>query len=132
MGEEGNNYRNILIDLYQKSQASYDTTIVSLSGGAIGLSIIFFKDIIGDSVPVCIFFQKTAWILWSGSITSVLGSYFFSRIALRKTMEQYDQKNFSEGVGGWATNVTEFLNVIAGLLFIFGIISFLIFASSNL
>jgi len=124
-------YRNNLITAEQKSQDSYDKTIVSLSGGALGVSILFIKDVIGGAEPLCSHLVLVAWGLWAGSISSVILSYFFSRIALRKTIEQVDKGDFSAGVGGCASTVTAVFNILSGTLFIVGIIFLILFVKSN-
>ncbi|BCG65168.1 MAG: hypothetical protein methR_P2990 [Methyloprofundus sp.] len=125
-------YRNGLITAEQKSQDDYDKTVISLSGGALGISLIFIKDIIGDSEPIMVWTVITAWVLWALSITSVLISYFLSRLALRKSIIQLDNDNFSEGVGGCAAKATQVFNVISGALFILGIVFLIIFSSQNI
>ncbi len=129
MSEE---YRNGLIAAEQKSQDDYDKTIVSLSGGALGISLVFIKDIVGSTEPVLVWAVVTAWALWATSITSVVVSYFLSRIALRKTILQADKGDFSEGVGGCAAIATQFFNAISGVLFIVGIVFLIIFTANNI
>ena len=94
--------------------------------------MLFIKDIVGASQPVLVWAVVTAWSLWAVSIASVVLSYFFSRIALRKAIEQVDRDDFSGGVGGRATSVTHFLNWLSGLLFILGIVFLIIFAGNNI
>ena len=125
-------YRNGLIAAEQKSQDDYDKTIVSLSGGALGISILFIENIIGNKEPELIWTVITAWSLWAASLGSVVVSYFLSRVALRKAIHQTDEGDFSDGVGGWASKATQVTNVLSGLLFIAGIVFLIIFASSNI
>ena len=125
-------YRNGLIAAEQKSQDDYDKTIVSLSGGALGISLLFIKDIIGKSEPVLVWAVVTAWGLWAASIASVVISYFLSRMALRKAIMQVDNNDFSEGVGGCAAVATQIFNAISGILFIVGIVFLIVFSSNNI
>ncbi|MFT7056693.1 MAG: hypothetical protein ACJAR3_002332 [Roseivirga sp.] len=129
MNEE---YRNNLIAAEQKSQDDYDKTIVSLSGGALGISIVFIKDIIGTSDPVMLWTVITAWASWATSLASVVTSYFLSRMALRVAILQNDKNDFSAGVGGWAAKATHFLNAISGLMFLSGIVFLIIFSAKNI
>ncbi|MFQ3172121.1 MAG: hypothetical protein ACI9DG_002161 [Oleispira sp.] len=129
MNEE---YRNNLIAAEQKSQDDYDKTIVSLSGGALGISIVFIKDIIGTSDPVMLWTVITAWALWATSLASVVTSYFLSRIALRVAILQNDKNDFSAGVGGRAAKATHFFNAISGLMFLSGIVFLIIFSAKNI
>jgi hypothetical protein len=125
-------YRNALIAAEQKSQDDYDKTIVTLSGGALGISVVFIKDIIGNSDPVSVWAVITAWSLWAASITSVVISYYLSREALRTTILQTDNNDFSGGVGGCSAKATQVFNAISGILFVVGIVFLIIFTANNL
>lgn len=125
-------YRKILIAAEQKSQDSYDKTIVSLSGGALGISLLFIKNIVGESEPVLVWAVITAWCLWAASITSVVISYFLSRMALRKAITQTDEGDYTGGVGGCAAMLTQIFNILSGAIFILGIVFLIIFAANNM
>lgn len=125
-------YRNKLIQAEQKSQDDYDKSIVSLSGGALGISLIFYKEVIGGASPNSPDLLVWSWGLWAASIAAVVLSYFLSRFALRKAIHQADENNFSGGVGGWAANCTNYVNALSGVLFVIGIILFIIFSSKNI
>lgn len=125
-------YRNALIAAEQKSQDDYDKTIVTLSGGALGISVVFIKDIIGSTDPISVWAVITAWSLWAASITSVVISYYLSREALRATILQTDKNDFSGGVGGCAAKATQIFNAISGILFVVGIVFLIIFTANNL
>lgn len=81
MDEQINDYRNHLILAEQKAQEDYDKTIISLSGGALGISFAFISDSVPD--PTETYFLLTSWICWGVSITSVIISYFTSHLAFR-------------------------------------------------
>lgn len=125
-------YRNGLIQAEQKSQDDYDKSIVSLSGGALGLSIIFFKEVLGGKAPVHSEILVYSWVAWASSIATVVLSYFLSRLALRKAIEQTDNNDFRAGVGGWAAKLTAYTNALSGLLFIVGIGLFISFSAQNI
>lgn len=125
-------YRNNLIQAEQKSQDDYDKSIISLSGGALGISLIFYKEVIGNESPVCSDLLIYSWSAWAASIGVVVISYFFSRLALHKAIEQTDQGDFSGGVGGWAATVTHYANALSGILFVIGISLFIGFSSQNI
>lgn len=129
MSEE---YRNNLIQAGQKSQDSYDKSIVSLSGGALGISLVFYKEIIGEGDPLSPGLLLWSWGIWAASIATVVTSYYLSRMALRKAIDQTDKEDFSEGVGGWAARYTGYANALSGFLFVVGIGLFIAFASENI
>lgn len=132
MKENKEEYRNLLISTEQKSQEAYDKTILYLSGGALGISFVFMRDIIGENPIIlkgCLF---GSWICWSLSVTSVLASFYFSRLALRRAIKQLDQDKIqSEKPGGWLDCLTGILNFSGGALFLAGLVSIIIFASKN-
>ena len=93
---------------------------------------VFIKEIVGTTQIVLLWAVVTAWSLWAASIASVVLSYFFSRAALRKAIEQSDKDDFSGGVGGCAAKVTQLLNWFSGILFILGIIFLIVFSANNI
>lgn len=123
-------YRKELIAAEQEAQGSYDRAIASFSASALGLSFIVIEDLAGDS-PVMVWAVIAAWSCWSGSIASVITSYFLSSRALRKAILQTDSNDFSEGVGGFSAVATQFFNLLSGVLFIGGIIFLIIFTVNN-
>lgn len=123
MDESLQQYRAHLIAAEQKSQDDYDKTIVSLSGGALGVSFVFLKDIIGAAPVRYSGLLLAAWICWGVSISSVLFSFFASNLALRRAITQVDaEKTYVERVGGKFDLITAVLNVLGGVLFLAGVI----------
>lgn len=127
-----NGYRESLIEAEQKSQDSYDKSIISLSGGALGLSIVFIKELVPNATPIMNWSLVVSWCFWAASIAIVVASYFTSRLALRKAIEQADSADYSSRVGGCASAITFGLNICSGLCFVIGIIFLIIFVSNNL
>ena len=79
-------YRESLEALKQKSQDSYDKTVLSLSAGALGLSFAFVKDIVGSWPPQAYAWLFAAWVSWGVGVTSALFSFLCSQRALRKAI----------------------------------------------
>ncbi len=133
MNEPLQQYRAHLVAAEQKSQEEYDKTVVSLSGGALGISFVFLKDITGIGPIQHKGFLLIAWICWGVSITSVLFSFFASSLALRRALSQVDaNKTYVEHIGGKFDHVTSVLNVIGGVLFFIGVVLIALFAWYNL
>ena len=57
-------YRNQIFDADQKQQESFDKTLITLSGGALGITFAFIKDIIGSNPIICPILISIAWIRW--------------------------------------------------------------------
>jgi hypothetical protein len=87
------------------------------------------NDIVGESPIIWHACLLASWILWGLSVTSVLVSFFFSQLALRKAVEQLDN---GKNPGNYYDNVTKYLNALGGLCFFGGVISMVIFAAKNM
>jgi hypothetical protein len=140
MEESLREYRTHLVTTEQKAQEDYDKTVISLSGGALGISFAFIKDIIGNHPIISKEILVSGWVCWGLSITLVLASYFLSHLALREAIKQFDTavKNlnvdeiYSQRAGGWYSLITAVLNVLGGLLFLAGVMLITIFVWYNL
>jgi hypothetical protein len=125
-------YRKFLVTAEQKSQEDFDKAVLTLSGGALGISFTFLKDIVGANPISEPAFLIWAWRLWAGSILCVLFSYFLSHLSLRKAIAQVDGDTiYSQKPGGvWAT-WTACLNISGAVLFVLGVFTLTYFASIN-
>jgi len=133
MDEKRLAYRDHLIKAEQKAQEDFDKTVITLSGGALGISFAFVKDVVGpdDLVKLCLLYW--AWVMWGTSLIAVLFSYFFSHLALRKAVKQADEKTlYHQRVGGGFDIVTAGLNISGAILFVIGVILMILFVKSNL
>ncbi len=133
MDKELREYRSFLLTAEQKAQEDFDKTVLTLSGGALGISFAFVKDIIGNRPIMHYGFLLSSWIVWGLSVTCVLSSFFFSQQALRSAIKQVDKSVIYEQIpGGFFSRITEILNASGGLLFFFGVILLVLFVSNNL
>ena len=114
-------------------QSSYDKATMALSGGALGVSMTFLKDVV---VKQCIQgggFLLAAWICWGLSVTCTLFSFYTSVQALRRAIQQTDDRTIYVHLAGGSFNqATKTLNVSAGALFMFGVVSIVLFVWRNL
>ena len=62
------------IDVVLNQLNDYMTLIVKLSGGALGLSVVFARQFIGDGGAQCVWLLVVAWSFWIASLACVLGS----------------------------------------------------------
>ncbi len=126
-------YRRLLVEAEQKSQEHFDKTVLSLSGGALGISFVFVKDIIGKDHIIDTYLLVLAWLSWGFSSFSILLSFYLSHLALRSAIRQVDEGTInSKNAGGIFSIITERLNVFGAILFLLGILFITFFASSNL
>ncbi len=122
-------YRQSLIEAEKQGQDSFDKTVLSLSGGALGISFVFIKDIIGVGAIVLPHLLLAAWVCWALSMLAILVSFYTSNRALRKAIEQCDNGTIQRGPakpsdtpgceppGGYFAKVTKNLN-LAGIVFL--------------
>lgn len=126
-------YRRLLVAAEQKSQEDFDKTVLTLSGGALAISLTFIKEIIGQQSIESSYLLWFAWTAWTFSTFSVLVSYFLSHLALRRAILQVDNGTiYSQPAGGKFAFYTALLNGIGGVLFLIGILCFIFFAGVNL
>lgn len=125
-------YRKWLVAAEQKSQEDFDKTVLSLSGGGLGISFVFLKDVIGPNPIVNSTFLLAAWIAWALSTFSVLSSYYLSHLALRRAISQVDLGTiYKQPPGGAFARWTAILNALGAVLFLAGVCSITVFAGSN-
>lgn len=126
-------YRKDLITLEQKSVESFDKTVIALSGGALGLSLTFVKEIVDLPNAVQIHWLLAAWICWAASLLCVLLSFWLSAKAMRKAIKQLDEgKLGQERPGGFLDWATGLLTFLGGLVFVIGVVSMILFIQFNL
>jgi hypothetical protein len=126
-------YRGLLTQTEQKSQAEFDKGVLALSGGALGLSFAFTKNLIGTGEIAHSDYLLAAWIAWALSSTAVLISFFISTLALRKAIHQLDRGTIGmERPGGWWDRATSSLNLMGLLLFLTGLAMMIFFLRHNL
>ena len=126
-------YRDLLVRAGQRAQEDYDRNVIALSGGAIGVSLVFLRDVIKQSVKTSHPLMLAAWIAWGLSIATVVASYFFSKKALDTAIDQVDAGEIRrEKAGKSYSTVVSVLNPIGGGLFFAGVVLMAIFVYSNL
>ena len=126
-------YRQWLIAAEQKAQDDFDKAVLSLSGGALGISFIFVKDIIGPGLIHHPVWLLAAWLTWALSSLAILSSYFASHLALRVAIKQCDDGSiYKQTPGGIYSKITGNLNAIGAILFVVGVCFMAAFIYTNL
>ncbi|MHA3774885.1 hypothetical protein ACXR0O_25475 [Verrucomicrobiota bacterium sgz303538] len=125
-------YRQSLVAAEQSMQSEYDKAVMALSGGALGISFTFLKDIIGTKGLIHYSTLLGAWILWGLSISFILASFFTSTKALRKAVTDTDMHTvyMTLAKSPWAT-ATKILNALGGICFFLGLVALVIFVAHN-
>lgn len=133
MADELDDYRKHLATAEQKVQEEFDKTIVTLSGGGLGISLTFVDKFIKSGVPVDVTLLYYTWIAWATSVGVIFASHFCSIRALRCALKQaYEGSVYSRRPGGRWAILTEILNISGAILFIAGLILIILFVRRNL
>jgi len=132
-------YRNQLIAADQTQQESFDKTVLALSGGALGVTFAFIKDIVGSGTIISPLLITLAWILWGLSVCFNLISFFSSHLSLISIIQDIDEsikkntfENFLEKPNVKSRGIfTSILNILSGSFFVIGVILTAIFVFEN-
>lgn len=126
-------YRGWLVKADHEASQAYDKTLLTLAGGALGVSFAFVKDLAPHPTPDTIPLLIYGWSAFASSLLATLFSMLTSQFALRRAMAQHDHEELEvESPGGaWAT-ATWVLSIGAGILFLIGVALVVWFAGSNL
>ena len=126
-------YRTELIKTVPKLNENYNKLIVTLSGGALALSIAFLKDILKqEEIRSCLFIIL-AWLALIVSLASVLGSLLFGIEAHKKAIDQVDKDLiYSNTPGGIFTKITDILHYSGAVFLVIGLVLIAIFVCNNM
>lgn len=126
-------YRTFLMTAAQKESAAYDQAVMTLSGGALGISITFIHDIAPAPKAGTIWLLGIAWCLLALSIAAILISKLTSQWALRRAIRQVDEGTIGrQRPGARFSAWTASLNVAAGTAFLLGVIFLASFTVTNM
>lgn len=133
MEEKLEEYKNWLIETEQKIGESFLKTILTLSGGALGISFAFIKNVIGEGPIKASNTLITAWTLLTISLASILLSLYLGTLCYRCAINQVDKDLIYKQIpGGWMAKLMPILNFLSILSFVSGVIFLFIFAYKNL
>lgn len=137
MDEERKEYleeRHLLIHLEAEAYKSFDKILLTLSSGAIILSLTFINK---PAKLIHLYLVVLSWIFWTISIFFQIISCHITAKATRREQailnKQYKNENDTEDsssnqFSGWPTKI----NTLTFISFGIGVILFIIFASINL
>jgi hypothetical protein len=125
-------YRNLLVAADQKASEAYDKAVMTLAGGALGLSLTFVRQIVKTPRPESLWRLEVSWLCLTLSLGFILVSMLWSQWALRKAMRQVDEFSLQGArAGGGFAIFTAVLNVLSGLSLLVGIGFLAWFSISN-
>lgn len=131
--EEFAEYRKHLLVAEQKAQEDFDKTVITLAGGALGISFAFIGNVIRDKPIIDSPLLFYAWWSWAGSLAAVLISYYLSVVALRTALRQaYQGTVYVQQPGGFAARLVNVANAVGAILFFAGLFLIAGFIRRNL
>ena len=126
--------RKLLIDAEREAARSFDKAMITLSAGALGLSITFIRQL-SPILPQARLLLYVAWGSFIFALLVMLLSFLFSQSAMRKQRDILDQEYAETATtkvkNNWAT-ITNWLNRVSIGLFILGVIFLALFSIKNL
>jgi len=122
-------YRQWLVEAHQKSSDAYDKAVMTLAGGALGISVAFVHQVAPN--PTHKTWLAWAWGLLAVSLLLIFLSFLASQQTLLREINQRDNKTVwpSWDMPGRATTL---LNLASGAAFIGGIVCLVRFAWFNI
>lgn len=125
-------YREFLIATQSKLNENYDKLVVTLSGGALALSMTFISDIVNlgqlSDEKLLLF----SWGLFVLSIASILGEILFGIHAYKRAVRQLDSNEDASNIGGWFGFFSTCLQRLAALSLLAGLITISYFVYLNM
>ena len=113
-------YRNQLLATAEKAQELFDRTLVTLSGGALGVSFAFVRQFIGQAPMLERGRLVTAWAAWAASLTTSLLSHYASTIAHDQAIRDLDANRDSK-LASWLNRSVGILNGLSLVGFLIGL-----------
>jgi hypothetical protein len=145
--------RKTFIDLQHQVSQSLDKMVITLAGGALGLSFTFIRQVVPEAKAETIGLLATSWVLLVIALLSTFLSVFTSQVGMIKATEELDiiygrkisqqrhqhiLKSVCSFIGksfnstfGWRP-LTQILNFVAIVLTIVGLIFLIIFGVQNI
>ncbi len=123
-------YRAHLVSLEQEAQEAYDKAILTLSGGALGLSLVAIKDYLSLRGGAGAGLIVLALLCWALSVSCALFSFVSIRRAFESAIGREDPGTISARSQLVSARVASGLRIGAGVLFFGGVVFFAAYVAS--
>lgn len=129
--------RKDLLNRQLSNSENFDKAIISLSTAGLGLSLAFIKDIVKIPEAHCLVLLYFSWSLFGAAIISTILSFVSSQSGINKQLyfaEEYYLEKKEEFINkrNWQAQITNYLNIFSGIVFVGAIILTVIFVISNI
>jgi hypothetical protein len=132
MNDDLKKYRDTLLVTMRFLNESYDKMLIMLSGGALGLSITFLKDVVNLAKVKHAELIMLSWLAFIISLAAVLGRVLFGIEAYRKAISQVDDGSiYNEKPGGIYACLTKCLHILSAASLLVGLLLIAIFSYLN-
>lgn len=126
-------YRSQSIEGEFRQSQNFDKAVLTLSSGALGLSLVFIKDLVPE--PTSTGSLLAAWILFGVAVASILIAMVFSQRGYRRERKLLNDdvsgQDTSAEKNGWAS-ATKAMNLLAVGAFLFGVVFLICFVHKNI
>jgi hypothetical protein len=130
------NERRDLIQQESEQSRSFDRAILTLTGGALGLSLAFIKDAAPNVAPCTTWLLYAGWFLLIASLLMTLSSFQMSATALRRQRRILDDIQSGGATPESTVNIpgkiTGWLNVASLVSFTAGTAALTLFVALSL
>ena len=129
--------RQALIDIEVDASNRLDRGILTLAGGALGLSITYIEKIAPNPSPSSLWLLGLSWLLLLATLLVSLASHLTSQSAMRRQRDildldlEKDELTEDEKKNVWST-ATHWLNISSIVTFSLGVILLCVFTLCNL
>ena len=129
--------RQDLLNRQLSNSERFDNAILTLSTGSLGVSLAFIKDIVPLNSAIGIKCLRYSWWLFGAAVIFTMLSFVVSQLGIKKQLvyaEEYylnEKKEYLNKRNMFAV-FTEYFNYLAGIFFIFGILTTIYFVTLNI
>ena len=121
----------------QASSDAFDNNLLTFSGGALGLSLAFIKDVVPLTHASSITLLFLSWIAFAVCIAATIASFWFGKKAQEKHVSYLKQYYLEYDDGAlnkrsWFTRAMSLCTCVGSLCFYAGLVLTLIFTCENI
>lgn len=128
--------RKSLVEAEREAAGSFDKAMITLSAGALGLSITFIRELAPMPQSETVALLIIAWGGFIVALLSTLSSFLFSQSAMRRQRDildlDYEGAPPAQAMKNIPATITNMLNWFSIACFIIGVIFLALFSISNL
>jgi len=122
-------HREALVEQYRAIVEAYDKAILSLGGGALGVSFVFVRDLRDELEHQ--YLLLASWLMLAGSIAVIVGSFMISQLLYRRMILAIDAGTADKYKGRFG-RTGMMLSLAGGVALVIGVCTLGLFIWLNL